>query len=363
MSVSLRTAYAAKRGDLERLKELIESGARPDNGETTKQASNHGHYECLKYAYEHGFVMRQGVTSFARNLACLQFAYEHGCPWDEMTTANAAQRGSLDCLIYAHEHGCPWSSSTTRSAAGSGNMDCLIYAITHGCAVDDRALVSAASNGKLECMKYLHEHGVPWTGMAFYKSPCTEAAKHGHLDCLKYAHEHGCPLQTLYTNVIYDASANKHTECLIYSLEIVDDLHTVITRPVTNYHHSYSAHTLLHKLIITIHMITSGLPPLDFRLGQTGFRYKDVTELLSSNYARYIVSKKHILSTSPFFDLVDLMEEIIESEDRLYINYLSCIPKQVIQHVVLPYLETPGLMYHTYSNNHPTDTVFDSDDA
>ena len=98
-------------------------------------------------------------------------------PWN---TSTLALNGHLDCLKYAHEQGCPWDCVTTINAAENGHLDCLMYAHEQGCPWDVDATANAAEKGHLDCLKYLHENGCPWD---IWTS--AYAASKGHLDCLK----------------------------------------------------------------------------------------------------------------------------------------------------------------------------------
>ena len=61
--------------------------------------------------------------SLGGNLRLVQWARANGCPWDEMTTYSAAQRGHLPILAWAHAHGCPLHPHAAREAAGRGYLE------------------------------------------------------------------------------------------------------------------------------------------------------------------------------------------------------------------------------------------------
>ena len=100
-------------------------------------AAQHGHLECLKYAYnEDNSPWNSFTCKYAAengHLECLKYAHENGCPWDKETSSNAAKNGHLECLKYAHENGCPWDEETTSNASKYGYFECLKYARENGC--------------------------------------------------------------------------------------------------------------------------------------------------------------------------------------------------------------------------------------
>ena len=94
----------------------------------------------------------------------LRHAHESSCDWDVNTTANAAQNGHLDCLRYAREHGCDWDRQTPHAAALHGYLDCLHYAREHGRPWNERTIRGAY----LGCLRYAQQHGCPWErGLCF----------------------------------------------------------------------------------------------------------------------------------------------------------------------------------------------------
>lgn len=151
---------AARRGDLQRLRELRATGATWDC-KTMCAAAVSGHMDCLKYVHENGCPWDEWTCAYTGHLDCLKYTHENGCPWGWRTCAYTAERGDLDCLKYAHENGCPWNSEIPAYAAASGHLNCL---------------------------EYLHERGCPLDASCSH-----DAAYFGHLDCLAYALERGCP--------------------------------------------------------------------------------------------------------------------------------------------------------------------------
>jgi hypothetical protein len=70
----------------------------------------------------------------------------------------AAREGHLDCLRYAHQHGAVMKE-TACLAATHGHLDCLEYAHEHGSAIPADALaMDVASPNHVACLEYLWKH-------------------------------------------------------------------------------------------------------------------------------------------------------------------------------------------------------------
>ena len=75
------------------------------------------HVDFLRYAVEHGYVLRLHMTVFAAEIgkvSSLAYLRTVGCVWDERVTDAAAKKGRHACLHYLHAHGCPVSEETRR---------------------------------------------------------------------------------------------------------------------------------------------------------------------------------------------------------------------------------------------------------
>ncbi len=197
--------------------------------------------DMLKHMHENGYasfikntVSTAGAAEYG-SLGCLKYLHENGYEWNEHTTSNAADRGKLDCLMYAHENGCPWAKNTINMAAFRGHLDCVQYAIQNGCPWDNTTMKCAAIRGHLDCMICLHHHGVGWSpnvtewadsleclkyahqnGCPWSYKTMIRAAEYNRLECLKYAHQNGCPWRY---DVTYTAAQFGQLECLMYACE------------------------------------------------------------------------------------------------------------------------------------------------
>ena len=175
-------------------------------------SAKNGHYLCLKFAHENGFMWDEKVCQIAAtygHLDCLQYAHENGCPWDEYTCKYAVSMGHFKCFKYAYLNGCPCGEFICSDAAEAGSLDCLKFAHENGLYWDEHTSEMTASN--LNCLRYAHENGCPWD-----ERTCQNAAKYNSIDCLRYAHENGCPWDE-YTFEF--AVICNNLDCLIYAFD------------------------------------------------------------------------------------------------------------------------------------------------
>jgi len=63
----------------------------------------------------------------------MEYLWSQNVLEDGGVCTQAAMFGHFDCLRYAHEHGWSWDENTCRDAAEKGHIDCLRYAIENGC--------------------------------------------------------------------------------------------------------------------------------------------------------------------------------------------------------------------------------------
>jgi len=134
------------------------------------------------------------------NLEMLKYCFANGCPYDEQESSrNAAEEGHLDCLRFLFDKMKP-SPETEKKAAGmaveNGHIDILKYFVEerkitnsekHGCAG-----ISVAC-GNLTCLKYLVEEvKVPLDHWLYIASVRYKQ----HTECLHYLREKGCPEPT-----------------------------------------------------------------------------------------------------------------------------------------------------------------------
>jgi hypothetical protein len=153
-------AAAARNGDLEALKALLEDGY-PWNEKTCEFAAWGGQLEILKWARANDCPWNEETCAGAAEggqLETLKWLRENGCPWDEWTCSKAAEHSRygynisrcLEVLKWARENGCPWNEETCANAALNGHLDVLKWLRANGCPWDENTRRLAASKGYVE---------------------------------------------------------------------------------------------------------------------------------------------------------------------------------------------------------------------
>jgi len=94
------------------------------------------------------------------NIACertytafLECLYKFKCPWNETTSATAADFNSN--LQYLHKNGCPWDETTCIAAARKDRVILLKYAHENGCPLTKITYEAAVAANAIRCIEYL----------------------------------------------------------------------------------------------------------------------------------------------------------------------------------------------------------------
>lgn len=82
-------------------------------------------------------------------------------PSTKQTTVGAALQ-SVSRLAWAKDCGCPWNKMTSMQAASGGNIIVLQWARDRGCPVDENVCAAAAVAGHLEVLQWLRTVECPW---------------------------------------------------------------------------------------------------------------------------------------------------------------------------------------------------------
>jgi len=134
------------------------------------------------------------------NLEMLKYCFANGCPYDEQeSSCNAAEEGHLDCLRFLFDKVKP-SRETEREAAGMaaqyGQLDILKYFVEERKITDHVKYFCVGHSvvkGHLDCLKYLVEEvKVPLDHWLYIAS----ARYFKRTECLHYLREKGCPEPT-----------------------------------------------------------------------------------------------------------------------------------------------------------------------
>ncbi len=177
---------AARRGDLEELKRLVEGGHdvnQRDRWETTPLmfAAQKGHTDCVKFLLQNGAHFNMFDAAKIGMLEWLKRLVDGG--------GDVNQRDG-----YLKRTPLMW-------AAGNGHTDCVEYLIQNGAKLDLKdedgwtALHYAALGGHLEVMKKLVEGGQDVNEGDFRgRTPLMLAARRGRTDCVEYLLQNGARL-------------------------------------------------------------------------------------------------------------------------------------------------------------------------
>lgn len=184
---------AAKEGDLEKVKRLVESGANVNEittkGHTTPlfNAALYGHLDIVVYLVEN--VAKVNKRSGEHDTAL------HG----------AAAQGHLDIVKYLVERDADtnvvdlYGDTPLSLASERGDLDTVTYLVENGANINIdvkkvyKPLLSAAAEGHLDIVKYLVEHGADVNAKS-YRGETTAlslAIAGGHDDVAQYLVENG----------------------------------------------------------------------------------------------------------------------------------------------------------------------------
>jgi hypothetical protein len=162
---------AARLGYVSLLKERFSRGVLKDEWDQCLKclvcaaAARNGDLEALKALLEDGYPWNEKTCAFAAwggQLEILKWARANDCPWNEETCAGAAEGGQLEVLKWACENGCPWNVRTCSYAAEGGHFETLKWLHENGCEWHEETCEYAASGGQLEILKWLRANDCPW---------------------------------------------------------------------------------------------------------------------------------------------------------------------------------------------------------
>ena len=190
---------SARRGDLERVKSLVERGAdiHAKHDAALVTSARNGHFDIVKYLVESG-------------------ADIHAL--DDAALRKSAAKGHLEIVKYLIERGADIHAQNEQalmSSATEGHLEIVKYLVESGADIharDDLALRFSAWNGHLNVVKYLVERGA--NIHAQNDGALTWSAKYGHLEIVKYLVERGANI----TQDIIDISSGKIKKFLLQNL-------------------------------------------------------------------------------------------------------------------------------------------------
>lgn len=125
---------AAKKGDLQLLKEANENGC-PFDYWTVGLAAEKGHIDCIKYMIDIGVKLEPEIYDQAimgNQLGAVKYLVEQGCKFKERTIESALTHQRYDILVYLVEKGCPLPEMISIWVNTEEGFKCLEYLIKIG---------------------------------------------------------------------------------------------------------------------------------------------------------------------------------------------------------------------------------------
>jgi putative sugar O-methyltransferase len=135
---------------------------------------------------------------------------------DDALLCAACEGGSLDIVRYLHENGVALNAPNQEPlcrACAPGHLHIVRYLHENGVglnAPNQEPLCRACAHGHLDIVRYLRENGVRF--IPLYNEPLCQACDGGHLDVVRYLHEHGMSLTEAGNDALRRAAAAGHLE-------------------------------------------------------------------------------------------------------------------------------------------------------
>jgi hypothetical protein len=195
---------AAQRDKLAEVQHLRSEGCPWAWGHLEEAASN-GHFELLRWCYEHGchFEEPWDAPAFAAQSGnielvtwVLQLEQQVNAPLLEDTMCAAALRGHTAMCEFLRAQQCPWDRSVSRAAAVRGHLDCLRWLLDNGCPWEARQLcMSAAEGGSVEVCAWSQQQGI-LASTSMLTDMLNKAAEYNHLAAVQWLRAQGAEWPT-----------------------------------------------------------------------------------------------------------------------------------------------------------------------
>lgn len=169
---------AAKEGHIALVKILVANGASVNKGSPLAYAAGENHIEIMQYLLDKGANPKKraysGATAYGcaiatGNVEILKLLVAHGVKIriDDDLAYNAGESGSLELVKYLSSKGVDFSTPKAAcGAAGGGSVEVVGYLMSKGVNFDVKArdgrvpVIHAARSGKLPVLKLIVEKGV-----------------------------------------------------------------------------------------------------------------------------------------------------------------------------------------------------------
>lgn len=197
-------AEAAANGDINCLRYLRESGCdwHTDTLQYLIEGTGYpGFCDCLEYVLHNGCPISVAACTAAcwgGEITIIQLLKDYGAVFNRVEyTAAAARHKLTDILEYLFNLGCPWDALTTHQAAVSGSINCMRFALARGCPCA-RDVMEAAAGSNLVLLQFLHSTEVWMRDDVDFSSSRVVAAAFcsARFSALEYLAEQGYPFET-----------------------------------------------------------------------------------------------------------------------------------------------------------------------
>ena len=234
--------YAAKDGDLTKVKECIKNGAdiHANDEEALIEAAINGHLKIVKFLVENGADihadnnMALRTSLYNDNLEVAKFLLEKGADIhadNDYIYNYVFNNNDIKLLNFFKENNIIFDDKIKYSklflkACENGDLEKVKEYIEKGADIhtqNDDALRSAASGGHISIVKYLIEKGVNIHAKDDFA--LIAAAQKGHFEVVKYLVEHGADIHAEDDEALRNATINGHLKVVKYLIEKGANIH------------------------------------------------------------------------------------------------------------------------------------------
>jgi len=152
--------YAARSGDIEFMKKILEVAPYANREHVCCNATRSGSKRMLNWVFKNpmfphcSHILPDILHSF--DFETVRKYYKRGAPMNAHLGYVAASKGRMDVLKWAVEHDCPVDSYTFADAASNGYLQIMQWLHSIGCDWDEISMENAAQDQYIEVLDWLH---------------------------------------------------------------------------------------------------------------------------------------------------------------------------------------------------------------
>lgn len=124
-------------------------------------AAKTGKIELLKFLHRRDCPYDETACASASNFTALTWLKRKGYPWNELTFANAGERGDIKLLSWLKRNKCPWDSWTFTNAVLMGRAKACKWLYRNKCPWSQLTSAAAAFKGRINFLIWLRRRGCP----------------------------------------------------------------------------------------------------------------------------------------------------------------------------------------------------------